>query len=269
MLPVFIPYSEPKRNYKFIWYMGRDDQFVPPLSLHVNKIYAKYVSLMNHVFTTYISQLAESVNLPDDEIETEDYEVGMLKIPVPVRINMPDIQVTYLEDTNDTVYNFHKSWISFIRHGDTFCLESFYPYSINGRFITFENTLEAFELAGLVKSMEAGRELDAGMNGGTNNVMSQVIQALGVGNLDLLSIPHSIYNYPHIFPYKISRDNADKKGDGLSHVTVTYKRLPKMKIRKPYENLKGAKFFTKEPTSKLTVNNINFTDMAYNQQYRS
>ena len=245
MLPVFVPYSEPKKNYKFIWYIGRDNPVIPRLGLKGLEIFTKYTSLMNHVFTTYISQLAESVNPPDDEIETEDYEFGMLKIPVPVRISMPDIQVTYLEDTNDTVYNFHKSWISFIRHGDTFCLESFYPYAINGRFITFENTLEAFELAALTKSIEAGRNLDSEMNGATGNVMGQVFQALGVGNLDALSIPHSIYNYPYIFPYKISRDTADKKGTDVAHVTVTYKRLPKMKIRKPYINLKGDRFFTK------------------------
>jgi len=265
MLPVFIPYTEPKKNYKFIWYIGRDNPLIPHLGVKGLEIFTRYTALMNHVFTTYISQLAESVNLPEDEIETEDYELGMLKIPVPVRIGMPDIQVTYLEDTNDTVYNFHKSWISFIRHGDTFCLESFYPYAINGRFITFENTLEAFELVGLAKSIEAGRQIDADMNNNTSNVMGQVFQALGVGNLDLLSIPHSIYNYPYLFPYKISRDTADKKGTDISHVTVTYKRLPKMKIREPYKNLKGEKFFTKEPSP----TDINFLDSQYNQQFRN
>ena len=256
MLPVFIPYSEPKRNYKFVWYIGRDNPTDFPLSnLRQVGVYTKFISLMNHVFTTYISQLAETVEPPEDEIETEDYEVGMLKIPVPTRINMPDIQVTYLEDTNDTVYNFHKSWMSFIRHGDTFCLESFYPYAINGRFITFENTLEAFELVALTKSIEAGRDLDAEMNGGTNNIMGQVFQALGIGNLDVLSIPHSIYNYPYLFPYKMKRDTADKKGTDISHVVVTYKRLPKMKINKPYVNLQNKRFFTKEDTSSLLVNN--------------
>lgn len=270
MLPIFIPYTEPKKTYKFIWYMGRDTPLVPSLSVKGLTVFAKYTSLMNHVFTTYISQLAESVNLPEDEIETEDYEIGMLKIPVPVRINMPDIQVTYLEDTNDTVYNFHKSWISFIRQGDTFCLESFYPYAINGRFITFENTLEAYELVGLAKTLDEGVKIDNAMNSGTNGIMGQVFNALGIGNLDLLSIPHSIYNYPYLFPYKISRDTADKKGTDVAHVTVTYKRLPKMKIREPYMNLKGEKFFTKESKeiNAMNVMNINFTDMAYNQQYR-
>ena len=241
MLPVFIPYTEPKKNYKFIWYIGRDDIFRNTAAIPLD-VRLQFSNLMTHLLTTYVAQLAETVNPPDDNIETEDYNIGMVKVPVPTGVEMPDIVVTYLDDSNDTVYNFHKSWQSFVRLGDTFCLESLYPYAINARYITYENTLTASEHIGYTKV----KDFDAWVRKNANIENPSSGLSLLTGNVDVFMKPHSIYNFPYVFPINISRDASTKSGTELSKVTVTYKRLPKIKKSKNYTNLQNKKFFIKD-----------------------
>lgn len=265
MLPVFTPYTEPKKEYKFIWYIGRDDITKNLNSADLSgigfEVRVKFNTLMNHLFTSYISQLAEKVNPPDDKIDTEDYNIGMVKIPVPKSIEMPDIVVTYLDDSNDTVYNFHKSWQSFIRHGDSLSLESLYPYSINARYITYENTLTSAEHTAMKKVLD----FNDWIRQYTGDVETSNL-SLTTGNVDVFMKPHSIYNFPNIFPVSISRDEGDKGGTGLAKVTVTYKRLPKIRKRSSYKNLAGKQFFITDSPMTPNANQLQKA-IEYQQRY--
>ena len=230
--PTLLPGTDLKKDYKFIWYIGHDR--ISPKGVTI-KVAAQFVTLMNHALTSYVSQLAEKVGLPEDAIDTDDYMIGSVPAAVPKKVQMPDITVTYLDDTNDTVYNFHKSWQSFVRCGDTFSMEPLYPYSIVGRYITYENTLSAEEHATLLQAQNIA---DANIN---NQTLYQITH---VG--DVFIKPRSIYNYPRLFPIRIQRNEGDKSGSGISRVTVTYKRLPEINKSDNYINLKGLSFFVKD-----------------------
>lgn len=225
--PILPPFTDLKKNYKFVWYIGNDNPSEGGLPYEV---LPKFSLLMNHVLTSYVSQMAETVALPDDEIEVKDYQIGCVEMPVATKFKMPPIVVTYLDDTNDSVYNFHKSWQSFIRKGDTFCMEPLYPYCIMGRFMTFENTLTAEEH---IAMLAANEKISKAAN---SSAVARVVENL-MTDTDLFVKPRSIYNYPHIFPVSIKRDNANKGGSELSKVTVTYRRIPEIKKRQAYMNL--------------------------------
>ena len=220
-----------KKNYKFIWYIGFDR--IDTRGMATDK-FVQFRTLMNHVLTSYVSQMAEKVSPPDDEIDYEDYQMSNVNVPVPKGVKMPDITVTYLDDTNDAIYNFHKSWQSFARDGDSFSMNPLYPYCVTARYITFENTLTVTEYATLYNAL---------------NTADSYIKLVDshVGGLDtttdLFMKPRSIYNYPNVFPIKIARDEADKSGESVSKVTVTYKRLPNINKGSNYTNLKNMSFF--------------------------
>ena len=248
-VPSLLPGTELKKTYNFVWYIGFDKVIASGIP---TKVFTKFRLLMNHPLTTYISQLAEKVSLPDDTIDTDGYNIGPVDVPVPKKIPMPDIRVTYLEDTNDTVYNFHKSWMSFIRHGDTFCMEPLYPYTIVGRYLTYDNTLSAEEHSTILKAQSA---IDATITD------SNLFKITHEG--DIFMKPKSIYNYPHLVPVGLSRGESDKGGSSNARVTVTYKRLPEITKSKNYINLANKQFFVQDTGSRISYVNpaINFTEI--------
>ena len=249
MQPITVPETELKKDYKFLWYIGFDKTVAIGQRTDV---FPKFKLLMNHVLTTYISQLCEKVNLPEDSVETQDYDIGMVSVPVPKKFPMPDITVTYLDDSNNSVYNFHKSWQSFIRIGDSMCLEPLYPYTIQGRFIAYENTLNAAQHATLLRAQEY---IDGAISGSVLSALSN--------NLDIYMTPRSLYNYPHLFPVKISRTEANKQGNGLARVTVTYKRIPEIRKSKNFTitNKSMGPFFTSDTSTRIKDANPNFNVM--------
>lgn len=234
-LPTLLPGTDLKKDYKFIWYIGLDRIVQTGVD---SDVIVQFRLLMNHVLTSYVSQLAEKVGLPEDSVDTDDYNIGNVSIPVPKKIPMPDITVTYLDDTNDTVYNFHKTWQSFVRNGDTFCMEPLYPYCLVGRYITIENTLNSLEHSKMLKALN---KID---NEITNDTLMSLTHAA-----DVFVKPRSIYNYPRLFPVRIQRTDADKSSSNVSRVTVTYKRLPEIKKPKNYQNLKFSRFFVSDYNS--------------------
>ena len=241
--PTLLPDTDLKKTYKFIWYIGCDTNVGTGIPLEV---LPQFRTLMNHFSTSYVAQLAEKVSVPEDNLETQDYDMACTSVPVPKKFAMPDINVTYLEDTNDSVYNFHKSWMSFIRKGDTFCMEPLYPYSIQARYITYENTLDATEYMTLFQAQK-------GLDGLTSRV--RLIDQL-THIEDIFKKPRSIYNYPHIFPVRISREEGDKTGTSIARVTVTYKRIPEIVKSENYINTAQKNFFvadTYESTRTRTI----------------
>ncbi len=242
--PTLLPGTEFKKNYNFVWYIGFDKLLASGMP---TKVFSQFRLLMNHPLTSYISQLTEKVSLPDDTIDTDGYDIGPVDMPVPKKIPMPDIRVTYLEDTNDTVYNFHKSWMSFIRQGDTFCMEPLYPYTIIGRYMTYDNTLTAEEHSTILRAQSA---IDSKISD------SATFQLTHEG--DIFMKPKSIYNYPHLIPVGISRGEADKGGSATSRITVTYKRLPEITKSKNYINLSQKQFFVQDTGSRISTSNPKF-----------
>ena len=88
------------------------------VALLAHKLAYEYNSVVaNPLFSGYVSQLAESVTLPDDEFETETIPQGPVEYEMPKKVKLANINVTYLEDSLETVYNFHKAWFQAIRCG--------------------------------------------------------------------------------------------------------------------------------------------------------
>lgn len=239
--PQLPPLTDLKKDWKFYWYIGYDT----PNGGLPESSYAQFNVLMNHVLTSYVSQMAESVDLPEDELSTDDYKVGGVGVPVATGFRMGDITVTYLEDTNDAIYNFHRSWQSFIRRGDTFCIEPLYPYSLCARMITFDDTLTTAEYIAFAKLTERIDKTVFSTNKALN-VISSYVKTDG-----LYIKPISIYNYPHIFPVKIKRTQYNKGGQNLFKVTVTYKRIPEIKKTPSYMRIDdNLNFFVTNPLSR-------------------
>ena len=115
-LPGLLALTEFKKNYNFHWQLQGIQNFMKEVTRNAETGKLNGASIAFNAFAIlnmlYVSQLAKEINLPDDELETETVDIGLSKFPVPVGIKMNDIQVTYLEDSANTVYTFHKMWQS-------------------------------------------------------------------------------------------------------------------------------------------------------------
>lgn len=198
MFPTFIT-GEPKRDYDFSW-------VVSPHSL-----------ITGIIDSTYISQLAQKVDLPEDNIQTKSVPVGTVEFPVPVEITLNSIKVTYLEDDLGSVYMMHRAWQNLPRQKfRSFSLNTMFKYSGAGLYIPKTSHLIADSTAATILSN---------------------IQTLGIGLLNGSDgsdsgIPTGYELFPHIFPTNIQRTSMDKGGQSLAGVTVTYTRLPEIKLPK-------------------------------------
>ena len=163
MLPQTLPLiSDFKKEYKFVWcIIGESPQVLNNMAQTLPSLAYKYI-LHNIPYCLYVSQLAERVDIPDDEFEIESLDVGPTTYQLPKRIKIHNITVTYLEDTLNSVYNFHKAWFNLIRGGNSFYMNS--PCSIyaSARFIEFDDTLTATEYMALAKISE-----------GTSNILGE------------------------------------------------------------------------------------------------
>jgi hypothetical protein len=210
MIPETLPLTSLKKNYEFLWTLCID--FSKP-----SQILFSNATGLNMAACIYVSQLAEKVQIPDDEVEYDTVNIANLEYKVPKRIKMNDLVVTYLDDSINSVYQFHKTWMMKLRQSNGLSLESMYSYPLKGLYVTLDKTLTAAEYLTLFK----------GIGGLTSS--SSILSAISTKLLDAYAKPTSITQYPKLFPVKISRDEADNSGDGLSKVMVTYARLPNFK----------------------------------------
>lgn len=236
MRPETLPLvSDFKKEYKFLWYISVDTsgmnniRGVVSQALNFNGIYNNIDAYFNNLeidgmelfnavvanplFSGYISQLAETVNLPDDEFDTETIPQGPVEYQMPKKVKLEDINVTYLEDTLETVYNFHKAWFQAIRCGKGIGINSPSLFSASARYIPFDDTMLAAEYV-LFK-----------------NQIMQKINSITSSNfmnpaLPLNAKPSSLTTYPRIWPKKIHRTSANHGGEEISKVEVTYSRIP-------------------------------------------
>lgn len=176
-------------------------------------------SIFDDRTVNYICQLCESVDVPDDEFETEEISVGPAVYKMPVRVLMPDISVTYLEDTLNSVYNFHKAWFSMLRKDG---IQSPFKYCAKGTYITYDKTLDQLKAAAI---RNFGTNA---INAAASSLVNVGIDIPGIFNMDINPTGSTVYNC--IYPTKISRGTGNKSGTGLAKTTVTYARLPNIPI---------------------------------------
>lgn len=177
-------------------------------------------------FVDYICQLCEKVEVPDDEFETEDIDYGPTTVKMPKRVMLHDITVTYLEDSLNSVYNFHKSWFNAIRCGGG--INSPYTFTAMATYMTYDRTLSQWLQGGFRNRIE--KDINGFLSAlSTSNMgASAVTAAFGIEN-DLLQKITSSHKYPLIYPVKIDPGDGDKSGTEISRTTVTYTRLPNIK----------------------------------------
>ena len=207
----------------------------------------------------YVSQMAKSVTLPDDEIEMDEYDIGNIKYPVPKSKKIGDIVVTYYDDSCDTVYTFHKNWLELIvpkseSGANLFSMRAFgLPANPNyyGRenptnfchkatYATYENTLGTVDYvaAGWAnKGISAAKgAITKAFNSVVGGAAKEVLSTVGGVAKTFLPFdkvdadPYLKYKFKQtftqIFPVQIKRSAADKGGSEVATVEVTYRRIP-------------------------------------------
>ncbi len=236
MRPETLPLvSDFKKEYKFLWLITTNSnaidanmysfdgskivstfqttiqRYMNSLNIDGMELYQAVVA--NPLFSGYISQLAETVVLPDDEFENETIPQGPVEYQMPKKVKLDDIHVTYLEDTLETVYNFHKAWFQAIRCGKGIGINSPSLFSASAKYIPFDDTMLAEEYI-LFKNQITQR---------INSVVSSNFANPG---LPIGAKPSSLTTYPRIWPKKIHRSSANHASDEIAKVEVTYSRIP-------------------------------------------
>jgi len=191
--------------------------------------------LSDPVLCMYVSQLAKTVDLPDDEVEFEYVQVGNVDYPVPTKWKVNPIRVTYYDDNLDTVYNFHKFWINMARTDESNSETAGMTMNIinsdlckAAKYVVYEDSLNTIEYSYLLKYLNKGM---SALTSATEKITA-FFNLPDVSELGEVVDPflkwHSSQTFPTIFPQTVSRSSADKTGEGLSEVTVTYIRVPNL-----------------------------------------
>jgi len=216
-LPQTLPLiTDFKKEYKFLWNIGADlsaNEAIKSLA-RIGVEGAEYflAVVKNPLYAGYISQLADQVVIPDDEFEVEGIDQGPVTYQMPKKVKLNDIMVTYLDDSNESVYNFHKAWFQAIRCGKGYGINSPFLFSAKAQYIPFENTLTATEYVALRNILM--------------NTVTSKLNSLPTPTLPQGVKASSITTYPQIFPTRIHRTPANQEGTGLANVEVTYARIP-------------------------------------------
>jgi hypothetical protein len=134
----------------------------------------------------YVSGLAEKVTPPSDKFIVEPAQLSTLQVPFPKGFDVTTFQVQYLEDEWGLVNTFHRIW---------------------------QNGIRGFAQGGVVFE-ELGKVCCSAIYGGSRKLSGQGF------------LPTSLEVFPAIFPIEISRDPANRGGNNLSKVTVSYARFP-------------------------------------------
>jgi hypothetical protein len=191
--PFFIT-GEPRREYYFKFML------TAPL-LRAGAVKPSWTKLLfSSLFLTYVSSLAEQVNLPSNKITMGNVTVGTLKnVPYPEGFETPTFSVVYLEDELDSVYRYHTIWQNNIRGGGGGL--QFEPLgNVCCQAVYFATKKMSFS------SLFKG-----------NSILK---------NLPSLEIPSGMDVWPYVFPSEVQRSPANQGGSGISKTTVVYTRVP-------------------------------------------
>ena len=171
----------------------------------------------------YISQLAFDVSLPEDSVEMDNVNFGILTMPVPKRRELGNITVKYYEDSFGNVYNYHKIWqnLAFTDSGsvgNSITVNPIKECTRSALYVSYENALNDGEFAAMEFSSI------------TSSVVGQAASSVGltVDENDLYDYRRftSVNEYPNIYPIRIGRSEGKKNSSSLATVTVTYIRVP-------------------------------------------
>ena len=250
-LPGLLPMLDFRKNYSFHWQLQGIENFVVSMSEEVvksGKPNLKAVAFQAYCVLNmlYVSQLAREIRLPDDEVNIEKVKIGLVEFPVVTGVKMDDIEVTYLEDTANTVYDFHKKWQSCVLDkgdgldkGNGFALKAIEPWTMEGWYIPTDKSKSEI--------MAMADDATAGIRNGVSKAMksygSHIYNPVTDTGITELSQARGLQIYPKIFPTKISRGTMNKSGKDLATVSVTYVRVPKMLndniLSRPVTNFNG------------------------------
>lgn len=246
-MPIFLPFTEPKKEYYFIWNLEVPDESKDNFSSESNdnKIVNQLNKLKNKSSSErlpYISQLAQKVDLPDDKLDLDMIPLGIISYPVPKTIDLGAINVTYLEDSSNTVYNFHRDWFYKIRNGDSMSMNALKKFCLRGVYYDIDKTLTSTEylaLTGAQPSIMGDNSSNTDFSTGANIVkkLKSEFSNLYGETVDPYSHILSKETYPFIFPISINRGSMDKSGENVKYISVTYARVPNIVGYKPMEYL--------------------------------
>jgi len=215
LLPVFAPSCDIKRDYTFLWSIAPNFSYtawkenLKSLDI-VNESISGTSKLLTGANAIYVSQLAKKIQLPDDELTTSSVDLGPINFPYATGWSTSPIVVTYLEDSYNTVYNFHRSVQQMARSGRCLAIQPLKSISLTGLYIATTSNSPASELLN-----------------SANSAITTALEFLNIGDsLGLSEIPTQVVSYPSLFPQKITRTSPDKSGTSFATTTVSYIRIP-------------------------------------------
>jgi hypothetical protein len=201
--PPFFMTGDPRREWHFTFLLVaphyQAGELSPALSTTFNVVFGTLALL-------YISGLAEKVTIPGSKFTLAPTPFSTLSVPFPKGFEMPAIQVQYLEDDLGLVSLFHRIWQS----------------SIKGYFKGI-STEEQVGSDGVVFE-------ELGKLCATAIYSPARMTAYGGVRLEI-PLPTGLEVWPAVFPVDISSDAANRSGNNLSKVTVTYARIPVWSMR--------------------------------------
>jgi hypothetical protein len=189
--PPFFATGDPRREWQF--------QFLLTLPMLGGSVGSRMLSaLFGSVILLYVSGLAEKVTIPSSKFNLAPTQFSNIPALFPKGVELPSLQVQYLEDELGLVGLFHRLWQSFVLgmvkdnkdgsvgHGAVF-------QELGGVGAT------AFYAPARITTDDGGRRWE---------------------------VPLGAEVWPLVFPVDISPDPANRAGNNLAKVTVTYARIP-------------------------------------------
>jgi hypothetical protein len=195
--------GDPRREWHFT--------FLLAASQYAKTAPAIATSILSQVVLLYISGLAEKVMLPSSKFTLGQAPLSTLQVPFPKGFELPTFQVQYLEDDLGLVGLFHRIWQSSIRGYFKNAVVSAITKDADGNVVGGGSDGVVFEELGKVCAM--AMYAPARMTG-ENGVRLEI------------PLPTGLEVWPAIFPVDIASDPANRGGNNLAKVTVTYARIP-------------------------------------------
>lgn len=163
----------------------------------------------SHYMTYVVNTLAKSIQVPARGVKFTTVTISTIDYSIPTGLKLDDITVTYLDDFLGTVYHYFIGWQDKIKvkdKGSSFneigkCVKALALYPLNTT------------LTGTV-----GNTLNSVIPGVAGDIAGSAIGSIGV--------PNSMIKWSYVYPADVKRSEFNKESEGVSEVTVVFKRIP-------------------------------------------